>query len=137
MDRRLFFLLNMAQHRLFSHVDRACEEALQISATHLAALMYIQQHPGCSQMDVGTALQLKKPAVSGLIQRMERNGLIERCSHEQDARRSELFATSKGRDKVQQSKPYLTELNGIFEQHFSEQEIDTVLRFFNFILRRF
>jgi DNA-binding MarR family transcriptional regulator len=137
VDRRLFFLLNMAQHRLYSHVDRACEEALGVSAAQLAALMYIGQSPGCAHTDVGCALQLKKPAVTGLLQRMERNGLIERRQSEQDARRSELYATSAGLAKSKEAKPYLQELNSIFTSEFEPEEIDTVLRFLNFIMQRF
>src|SRR5690606_40671513 len=74
MDKRLFFLLNMAQKKLFRHVDAVCERELDASVTQLAALMLICQQPGCLQKDLAQALELNKSAVTGLIGRMEKNG---------------------------------------------------------------
>ena len=73
MDKRLFFLLNMAQRKLFNHVDQACDQVFDASVTQLAALLFIVKHSGCLQKDVARALSLNKSAVTGLIIR-RRNG---------------------------------------------------------------
>lgn len=137
MDKRLFFLLNMAQRKLFNYVDKACEDAFDTSVTQLAALLYIVKHSGCLQKDVARALSLNKSAVTGLIVRMERNELIERFVSEEDARAIKLFPTPTGVKKTLDLLPFIDELNASFSDEFSDEEIETVLKFLNFVIKRF
>ena len=137
MDKRLFFLLNMAQRKLFNYVDIVCEDALDASVTQLAALLYIAKNPGCLQKEVATALSLNKSAVTGLIVRMERNDLVERTACEEDARAIKLYSTPEGIQKTDDLMPFIDELNELFSEEFNDKEIETVLKFLNFILKRF
>ena len=137
MDKRLCFLLNMAQKKLFKHIDSMCEQELDASVTQLAALMYIAKVAGCGQKDVAQALELNKSAITGLVTRMEKNGLVQRVSSDDDARAVKLWPTPEGIDKIERLKPLVDELNNEFQREFSAEEIATVLRFFNFILNSF
>ena len=137
MDKRLFFLLNVAQRKLFNHVDKVCEDALDASVTQLAALLYIVKHAGCLQKDVAKALSLNKSAVTGLIVRMERNNLLERFVSEEDARAIKLYPTPNGVQKTWDLMPLIDDLNESFSEAFSDAEIETVLKFLNFITKRF
>jgi DNA-binding MarR family transcriptional regulator len=137
LDKRLFFLLNMAQRKLFNYVDKACEDALDTSVTQLAALLYIVKHAGCLQKDVAKALSLNKSAVTGLIVRMERNELLERFVSDEDARAIKLYPTPEGVQKTLDLMPFIDELNKLFSEDFTDQEIKTVLKFLNFVIKRF
>ena len=137
LDKRLFFLLNMAQRKLFNHVDKVCEDALDTSVTQLAALLYIVKHAGCLQKEVAKALSLNKSAVTGLIVRMEKNELLERLVSEEDARAIKLYPTPAGVKKTLELMPFIDELNDLFGEEFNDEEINTVLKFLNFIIKKF
>ncbi|MEC7548101.1 MAG: MarR family transcriptional regulator [Thalassolituus sp.] len=137
MDNRLFFLLNMAQKKLFRHMDQVCERELDASVTQLAALMVIAKREGCQQKDLAAALQLNKSAVTGLVSRMEKNGLLLRAVPKDDARAVVLSVTPGGLEKINSLKPLIGLLNEQFQQEFSEEELQTILRFLNFIMARF
>lgn len=137
MDKRLFFLLSMAQRKLFNHVDKVCEKEFDASVTQLAALLYLVKHQGCSQKELAKAICLNKSAITGLIARMEKNDLVERLTDSEDARAMKLFPTQSGAQKAQDLIPYIDQLNTLFSEEFSEEEIQTVLRFLNFIIQRF
>lgn len=137
MDKRLFFLLNMAQRKLFNHVDKACEQTFDTSVTQLAALLYIVKHAGCLQKNVAKALSLNKSAVTGLIVRMEKNTLLERVVSEEDARAIKLYPTPNGVQKTLDLMPFIDQLNGVFTDEFSDEEMETVFKFLNFIIKRF
>jgi len=137
LDKRLFFLLNMAQRKLFNYVDKACEDALDTSVTQLAALLYIVKHSGCLQKDVAKALSLNKSAVTGLIVRMEKNELVERFVSDEDARAIKLYPTPSGVQKALDLMPFFDELNELFSEDFTDEEIKTVLKFLNFVIKRF
>jgi len=137
LDKRLFFLLNMAQRKLFNYVDKVCEDALDASVTQLAALLYIVKHSGCLQKDVAKALSLNKSAVTGLIVRMEKNELLERFVSNEDARAIKLYPTPSGVQKTLDLMPFIDELNELFSEDFTDEEIETVLKFLNFVIKRF
>jgi DNA-binding MarR family transcriptional regulator len=127
----------MAQRKLFNYVDKACEDALDTSVTQLAALLYIVKNSGCLQKDVAKALSLNKSAVTGLIVRMEKNELLERVVSDEDARAIKLYPTPEGVQKTLDLMPFIDELNDLFSEDFTEEEIKTVLKFLNFVIKRF
>lgn len=127
----------MAQRKLFNHVDKVCEQEFDASVTQLAALLYVVKHPGCLQKELTQALSLKKSAVTGLIMRMEKNRLVERIVNEEDARAIKLYPTPSGSQKSVDLLPYIDQLNQTFRDEFSDEEIQTVLKFLNFIIKRF
>lgn len=137
VDKRLFFLLNMAQRKLFNHVDKACEQTFDCSVTQLAALLYVVKHSGCLQKDVVKALSLNKSAVTGLIARMEKNELLERSVSEEDARAIKLYPMPEGVKKALALMPFIDEMNTLFTDEFSDEEMETVFKFLNFIIKRF
>jgi DNA-binding MarR family transcriptional regulator len=127
----------MAQRKLFNYVDKACEDALDTSVTQLAALLYIVKHSGCLQKDVAKALSLNKSAVTGLIVRMEKNELLERFVSDEDARAIKLYPTPEGVQKTLDLMPFIDELNALISEDFTDEEIKTVLKFLNFVIKRF
>jgi len=137
MDKRLFFLMNKAHHKLFNYVDKACEDAMGTSVTQLAALMFVVKNSGCKQKDIAKEFSQNKSAITGLINRMEKNGLIERKLSAEDARVVQIYPTPEGMEKATQVIPFIKEFNAIFDEEFDEQELETVLKFLNFIMKRF
>lgn len=137
MDRRLFFLLNRAQHKMFNHVDQVCDERFAISVTQFGALMFIAKQPGAQAKDVAQALDLNKSAVTGLLKRMEKKQLLIRKGCELDARAMRLYSSELGLEKLEQVMPLLQQLNETLSEGFSEAEIDVVLRFLHRLLQRF
>lgn len=137
MDKRLFYLLNSARHRVYKHADQKAEEALGISVTQLGALMLIAANEGCLLKDLAQSLNLNNSALTGLAARMEHNGLIERRACEQDGRASRLYLTLLGRSKIDSARPLISQLNAAMTEGFSEQEVDVILRFLNRLLSEF
>lgn len=137
MEKRLFFLLNMAQHRAFKFADTYCEEQLGISVTQAAALMYIAKNEGCQQKALSQALGLKNAAVTGLASRMKKNGLILRKPCEQDGRASLLYLSETGKEKLPQIFPLVQQINESLLEAFSDDELDVVIRFLNHVINTF
>jgi DNA-binding MarR family transcriptional regulator len=137
MDKRLFFLINKARHRMFKYAEAQSEARLGTSVTQTAALMFIGKNEGCLQKDLAKILGLNHSAVTGLVGRMIKNGLINRQTCDDDARASRLYLTELGQTKAPQIKPLMQEFNEKLTKGFSEDEIDVVLRFLNNIVDDF
>ncbi len=137
MEKRLFFLINLAQHRLFQHVDLQAKQELGISATQVAGVLFLAKNNASLQRDLATALGLNKAAASTLTARMEANGLVERQPCESDGRAWRIALTGKAKTLLPAIRPLLLELNQALTEGFSEEEIRVVLRFLNHVLNRF
>lgn len=137
MDQRLFFLLNMARHKVFHSVDAEAESRLGIPVTQVAALLFIAKQSGCLQKELGLALGLNKPAVSGLVGRMEKAGLIRKQQSAADGRGWNLFLDAKGEEVLPKIPALLDELNSRLSEGFDQSELEVICRFLNTTISRF
>lgn len=137
MDKRLFFLINMAQHRVFNFAETESEKRVGLSVTQSTALMFIAKNEGCLQKALAEATGLHQSAVTGLIARMIKNGLIDRKPCSEDGRASRLYLSDKGHEKLPNIFPLIRELNEQLTHDFSAAEIDTVTRFLNKVIGNF
>lgn len=133
MDKRLFTLINKAQHRMLKFADTQCESRLGFSSTQAGALFFIAKNEGCLQKALSAATGLNQSAITGLISRMEKNGLIDRKPCSDDGRASRLYLSDKGAAKLSEIFPLLGELNTKIKGDFTEDELETVARFLNYI----
>lgn len=126
---RLFNLLSLARQNLFRSADAVFTAELGYSGTQIVALFALQGEEGCQLKDLGRALQLKNSAVTGLVARMEENGLIVRAQSALDARAGVLHLSERGREVVKTALPLLDSLNRQLKAGFTEEELAVVARF--------
>jgi len=126
-DRRLVFLLNVAQRRLQRWVAARADKS-GVTAAQAGLLFILGQRDGVLMGEAGTALDLGPPGISGLVDRMTALGLIKRRADPEDGRAWRLWLTPAGRAALAQSKAGLSEINTRLTDGFTEAEIETVAR---------
>jgi DNA-binding MarR family transcriptional regulator len=75
--------------------------------------------------DIASSVQLSRSGLTRLIDRLERDGLVARCSCENDARGAYAVITEAGRAKAHDARA--TQMEGIrtlFVAHYSEAELE-------------
>ncbi|MCW5831648.1 MAG: MarR family transcriptional regulator [Labilithrix sp.] len=137
VDRRLFLQLHRVNRVVASYVNKRTLEVLGVSAAQLGTLYYLAKHPECSATDLAEVLDLNKSAVSSMLRRLERAELLKRTPNPKDARASRLSLTAKGEAVRAQSLAVTRKLQSEMTQGFSDDEVDTVARFFASVLERF
>ncbi|GAB3105790.1 winged helix-turn-helix transcriptional regulator [Aestuariicella hydrocarbonica] len=137
MDKRLFYLMNIAQHRVFKYADAESEKRIGLSVTQSAALMFIATNEGCLQKALSEATGLNQSAVTGLVGRMMKNDLIDRKICPEDGRASRLYLSAKGQAKLPEVFPLIGELNKKLTAGMSTTEIDVVTKFLNNLIKEF
>jgi len=131
MDKRLFFLINKARHSLTQRMDRRMSQAIDVPIAQVTALLALEVRDGCRQKELGHFLGLNKSGTTGLVGRMEKNQLITRVSDLSDARAIRVFMSAKGQTVLQKAKPIIKAANSELQEGFSDDEMDTVVRFLN------
>lgn len=89
-----------ALHRVFQEVDTASRRLLKdfgVSGPQLWALRTIQAARGLAIGELAARMYLHISTVSGILDRLEKNGWVERRRAEHDRRVTRLVLTRKGR----------------------------------------
>jgi DNA-binding MarR family transcriptional regulator len=75
--------------------------------------------------DIAAAVMLSRSGLTRLVDRLERDGLVARCSCENDARGAYAVISDIGRERyVQARATHRSGIRTMFVAHFSEQELE-------------
>lgn len=133
-DRRLFFKLNLAQRLLFNYFDREMIKRAGVPITQVAALFFLKNNEGCLFKDLSEALLQNKSAITTLVERMEKNGLVIKKSSDSDGRAVHLFLTEKGKTATDKAFPVVKESNEKLSGYFKAEEIEAIHNFLDRII---
>ena len=100
----LYFLMYLTQTALFRaryHEVKECG----LTSMELALLTVVEGLGGsATPADISRWIMRKRPTVSGLLNRMERNGLVVRTGHKENKKLKKVTITKKGQEALVQSK---------------------------------
>jgi len=69
-----------------------------VTAPQSFVIFDVMDHEGTSVKDIATRIELDSSAITGLIDRLEKETLVERKDDPNDRRGTRIFLTDKGRD---------------------------------------
>jgi DNA-binding MarR family transcriptional regulator len=133
LDRRLIFLLNVAQRRL----QRWLAGRGGVTAAQSGLLFVLGHRDGVLIGEAGAALDLGMPGISGLVDRMIEAGLIEKRADPNDGRAWRLWLTPLGRKALVRAKAGVADLNARLTDGFTDAEIDIVARWLTGLQAKF
>ncbi len=93
--------------RLMCSLDRELGAAHSLSASEFEVLQQLSQADDCSlrMTQLGESAHLTQSALSRLVSRLERDGLITRTSCAEDRRALFVALTDAGRDRYAEARP--------------------------------
>jgi DNA-binding MarR family transcriptional regulator len=97
------YLLRQAHNAVRNSLDLALAE-LDLTTPQFLVLNLLNAYSGASGADVARIAQLTPQTVNQIVQRLERDGLIERVQHETHGRVLRLALTDIGSDKLRLCK---------------------------------
>lgn len=130
---RLIYLLNSAHRRLQQWIAAqqaaaAGEGGTAPSPAHSGVLFLLDRADGATMSELAQALDLVPSAVSGLVQRMEALGWVQRRPCPQDARTQRVWLRPEGRALLPALYQALARINARMTAGFTEAELDVVAR---------
>jgi len=81
--------------------------------------------------DLAARLEIDSSAITGLVDRLEREGLVTRQTNPKDRRAFLINLTEKGEKLGQKLKPIASEFNEKIKSGLSKSELNAVLKFFS------
>lgn len=120
-DQRLYFLLQRAAHQLRTGVDRRCLATAGVTTAQLGALFAVHDEPGITQQGLARVLGLRESAVTGLVARLTRAGLVARRPHPREHRAVVLELTEDGTAALAAARPEIERFNAELRELLGEE----------------
>jgi len=124
MDAPISQLLLTTAHRLAIEMSHALVFE-HVSTMGLIAAQIIGKEP-CSPRDLAAALGCSRPAATQLVDRLEREGLVERLPDPHDGRAKVLRLTERGRQHVGLAAQAFEGTMEQFTTQFTREEHETL-----------
>jgi DNA-binding MarR family transcriptional regulator len=101
-----------------------------LSLSQVLALLALERASagGASMHELAEELGVTVPTTTGLVDRLAREGLVERRPHPTDRRVVLVLPTAEGRDAVRRSAAYLAEVMAVVLSDVDEGERESLVR---------
>ena len=121
--------LMMENHTLFSKMVFERLSGQELSAGQTKVLEYLIEHDGVAQKDIAEACIIEPATATSLLARMEKTGLIDRRSREDDKRYILVYLTEKGRARAEASVNVLSDVEEHVFEGFSDAEREAFISY--------
>lgn len=128
MENRLLYNLNLlnkliAREFICNNKDLFNGEP---SATQMIIMDYILNHQDedIYQRDLEEVLHLRRATVSGVLQTMEKHGLVERVLYEKDVRCKKIILKEKAKKMFDMKRMEFYKMEEVIKKGLSEEEIE-------------
>ena len=130
-EERMLYQIKSLEKMIFRALvqDKDCVEEITCNhptPTQMQIMEYILEHKEIEifQKDLEEVLNLRRATVSGVLQTMEKNGLIERVSCLNDARIKRIILNSKAEDMFREKKRKMQEFEHIVIKGIDKDELE-------------
>ncbi|PWE17672.1 MarR family transcriptional regulator [Marinicauda salina] len=124
VDRRLYLLIEIAARRLQREADRRLRAEAGVSASQAAVLFLLLRRGKRRMGAIGETLALGAPAVTGLVDRMAKAGLVTKRRDPGDRRGAVVELTEAGRQAGERADATLRTLNQELSDELGDEDAD-------------
>ncbi len=120
---RIYHRLQLAAHRVHKSADRAVLEAADITTAQAAVLAVVAAGGAITQRVVADQLGLNESAVTAMVNRLLKMGLLARQRDDVDARAWRLCVSDDGRSALKRVEKPFRGINQAIESVLDSEEI--------------
>ena len=122
-ELRLGYLIHDVSRLRRSAFDR-CMKPLKVTRSQWWVLAYLSREDGMTQSELAEQLDLGKVAVGGLIDRLEKSGLVRREADASDRRVNRVFLEPKSKQLIVRMRKVNHQLNEQILAGLSDTKLD-------------
>ena len=100
---------------------------ITLSPPAIAQLTWVSRFPGCGVLDIAKGLHISPPTVSVAINRLVKDGWLERRNDPNDLRARPIFLTAKGETMIAHVRQHRSEMLSFFLSGLTADEQEQLL----------
>jgi DNA-binding MarR family transcriptional regulator len=137
-DDRLIYLISMSHQTLMHYTNTALSKAgLKVTTAQAGTLFLLKQKNMCMMSEIGKVFNIDNSAVTRLIDRLEKNGLVKRLVPPENRRAILICITPEGLDEEKKAQMIIRSINSKIKEDFTSKEVESYKKILNGILEKF
>ena len=137
-DDRLIYLTSMAHQTLMHYTNTVLSKAgLKVTTAQAGTLFLLKQKNMCMMSEIGEVFNIDNSAVTRLIDRLEKNGLVKRRVPLENRRAILICITLEGLDEEKKAHMIIRSINSKIKEDFTSKEVESYKKILNGILEKF
>jgi MarR family transcriptional regulator, organic hydroperoxide resistance regulator len=120
---RVYHKLQLAAHRVQKSADRALLATAKVNTAQAAVLAVVAAEGTITQREVARQLGINESAMTSMVGRLQRMGLLRRDRDDADVRAWRLSLSESGRGTLKRVEPPFRRINQTIEEVLATEEI--------------
>lgn len=120
------FHIRLAHGACYRHFTETFAE-LELTQKQVSVLWLVDDHPGISQIEVGTRLRMDRATTMTIVNRLQARGYMRRERSATDGRKQAMYLTDGGHDALAKAKDAIREHENWLKGRFTQKEVDTLM----------
>jgi DNA-binding MarR family transcriptional regulator len=134
---RLIYLISMAQLALRNRINTLFADAGLRVTLPQATVLFLLTEKDCRMMsEMGRIIGVDNSAMTGLVDRLEKAGLVHREANREDRRAILIRITPKGREETGRAAKIIHDVNDKIQEGFGAGQIEALKEVLRGILER-
>lgn len=129
------YLLSVSQNSVFRYFSEELK-ALDITPAQCGVLGSLFKHGNMTPKEIGKELFLEPSSISGVLERMQKSGLIERSIDPNNRRNIIVTPTEKGISLKPKLEKIISKMNNYFLKDFDEKEQELLKKLLTSIIEK-
>lgn len=128
MDNRYLDITSqlMKWHMLHRLLSQQVTKNSPIYPGQLPILLYVANHPGCTQQEIATEVKVSCASIAQSIKRLQKSGFLRKEVDGDNLRRNKISITPAGHQAAASCIKHLNQLDERMFHGFSDEEIDVL-----------
>ena len=133
-DDRLIYLIFAAQQKLRTYLTNILiRENVKVTPAQAGILFLLSEKDGRTMSELSQILSIDNSTITGLVDRLEKVGLVRRKASPNDGRASYVHVNPEGIEEMNKAKRIVGKVNQEIKNGFTAEELES----FKKILRSF
>jgi len=137
-DDRLLYLIFTAQQKLRTHLNNVMtKENVGVTPAQAGILFLLKEKDGRTMSELSQILSIDNSTITGLVDRLEKAGLVRRDLSPNDRRSSHVYASQEGMQEADKAKRVIRKVNREIMEGFTAEEIESFKKILRSFFKRF
>jgi DNA-binding MarR family transcriptional regulator len=137
-DDRLIYLIFTAQQKLRTHlVNIMMRKNVRVTPAQAGILFLLAEKGGRTMSELSQILSIDNSTITGLVDRLEKAGLVRRNASPHDRRASHVYVSPAGIQETEKAKRVVKKVNREIKDGFTAEELASFKKILESFFQKF
>ena len=123
-DDRFIYLIFTAQQKLRTHLGNVMmKENVRVTPAQAGILFLLAEKNGRTMSELSRLLSIDNSTITGLVDRLEKAGLVRRDASPHDRRASHVYVSPEGMQEMKKARSVVGRVNREIKDGFTPEEL--------------